>query len=111
MGNGSDKETEVQEVQEVMAMASLDTAEDTVAEVADTESRHTCKTCGKLYLIQNRNFMCTIRPMFRSGASYVGKNSMVRISQDTRCRKKNGGNGTSDVVTSPELLPGRPCLT
>ena len=66
-------------VREVMAMASLDTAEDTVPEVADTESRHTCKRAEN-YLIQNRNFMCTIRPMFRSGASYVGKNSMVRIS-------------------------------
>ena len=39
VGNGSDKETEVQEVREIMA--SLDTAEDTVPEVADTESRHT----------------------------------------------------------------------
>ena len=39
VGNGSDTETDVQEVREVMA--SLDTAEDTVPEVADTESRHT----------------------------------------------------------------------
>ena len=38
VGNGSDKETEVQEVREVMAMASLDTAEDMVPEVADTET-------------------------------------------------------------------------
>ena len=49
VGNGSDKETEVQEVREVMAMASLDTAEDMVPEVANTESRHTLKKCGKLF--------------------------------------------------------------
>ena len=34
---------------EVMAMASLDTAEDMVPEVANTESRHTLKKCGKLF--------------------------------------------------------------
>ena len=49
VGNGSDKETEVQEVREVMALASLDTAEDMVPEVANTESRHTLKKCGKLF--------------------------------------------------------------
>ena len=101
VGNGSDTETDVQEVREVMAMASLDTAEDTVPEVADTESRHTCKTCGKSFdtkkklYVHNKTHVpkwCSICEKEFNGQNFS--------RHQVRCRKKNGCNGTSDLSPS-----------
>ena len=89
VGNGSDKETEVQEVREVIAMASLDTAEDTVPEVADTESRHTCKTCGKIFDSKKKLYVHNKTHVpkwcFICGKEFNGQNfSRHQVSQEER---------------------------
>ena len=86
VGNGSDKETEVQEV---MTMASLDTAEETVPEVADTESRHTCKTCGKLFDSKQKLYVHNKTHVpkwcFICGKEFNGQNfSRHQVSQEER---------------------------
>jgi hypothetical protein len=86
VGNGSDKETEVQEV---MTMASLDTAEEMVPEVADTESRHTCKTCGKLFDSKQKLYVHNKTHVpkwcFICGKEFNGQNfSRHQVSQEER---------------------------
>ena len=75
-------------------MASLDTAEDTVPEVADTESRHTCKTCGKLFDSKKKlyvhNKTHVLKWCFMCEKEFNGQNFS---RHQARCRKKNGGNG------------------